>query len=76
MRHRRATSPQTTVDDEGRAVVLHGVSMVRKRGTYAPSDEGLDADDIEFLVGQGFNTLRIGVIWKALEPTPGEYDHT
>jgi endoglycosylceramidase len=66
---------QWFVDEQGRVVVLHGVNMVRKRETYAPSDQGFDADDIEFLVAQGFNSLRLGVIWKGLEPNPGEYDY-
>ena len=61
-------------DAQGRVVILHGVNMVNKLGTYAPSDVGFGADDIEYLVSQGFNTLRLGFTWKGFEPRPGNYD--
>jgi endoglycosylceramidase len=61
-------------DAQGRVVILHGVNMVNKLGTYAPSDVGFGADDIKYLVSQGFNTLRLGFTWKGFEPRPGHYD--
>ncbi len=62
------------VDPDGRALVLHGVNMVNKVGSYKPGDTGFDADDAAFLAEQGFTTVRLGLIWKAVEPSPGEYD--
>ena len=62
------------VDPDGRALVLHGVNMVTKTGSYAPSSIGFGADDAAFLAEQGLTTVRLGLIWKAVEPSPGQYD--
>jgi endoglycosylceramidase len=39
-------------------------------GSYRPEDTGFGADDARFLRRHGFNTVRLGVIYKALEPKP------
>ena len=57
-------------DARGRAVVLHGLNMVYKVGSYRPADTGFSADDARFLSRNGFNTIRLGIIYKGLEPTP------
>jgi endoglycosylceramidase len=61
-------------DAGGRVVVIHGINMVYKLPPYAPSAIGFDGDDAAFLQSIGFNVVRVGVIWKALEPRPGVYD--
>lgn len=61
-------------DARGRVVVLHGVNMVYKIPPYYPSAAGFGADDAAFLARIGFNAVRVGVIWKAVEPRPGVYD--
>jgi endoglycosylceramidase len=61
-------------DSRGRVVVLHGVNMVYKQPPYAPSVTGFGADDAAFLAENGFNTVRVGVIYAAVEPAPGVYD--
>ena len=61
-------------DASGRVVVFHGTSMVYKVAPYYPAAAGFGADDAAFLKGIGFNAVRVGVIWKALEPEPGVYD--
>ncbi len=61
-------------DPLGRVVVLHGVNMVHKQPPYHPAALGFGARDAAFLAAQGFNTVRLGMIWKALEPEPGVYD--
>jgi endoglycosylceramidase len=61
-------------DDKGRVVILHGVNMVFKREPFAPDAAGFGRDDADFLARHGFNTVRLGVIYKALEPQPGKYD--
>jgi endoglycosylceramidase len=61
-------------DAHGRVVVLHGLNMVSKLPPYAPDATGFGDDDAAFLASQGFNTMRVGVIYKAVEPTPGVYD--
>ncbi|HWV83919.1 MAG TPA: cellulase family glycosylhydrolase [Capillimicrobium sp.] len=62
------------VDAQGRTVILHGVNMVAKRPPYAPDALGFGADDARFLAANGFNTVRLGVIYAAVEPQPGIYD--
>ena len=61
-------------DSEGRALILHGLNMVAKRPPYLPSKLGFGRDDARFLARNGFNTVRLGVIHKGLEPRPGVYD--
>ncbi|UTI65448.1 cellulase family glycosylhydrolase [Paraconexibacter antarcticus] len=61
-------------DVRGRTLVLHGVNMVYKRPPYTVQAAGFGADDADFLKAEGLDTVRLGVIWKALEPRPGVYD--
>ena len=61
-------------DADGRVVILHGVNMVYKRPPYYPSAGGFGADDAAFLEQNGFNTVRLGLIYKGVEPQPGAYD--
>ncbi len=48
--------------------------MVYKRAPYAPDKIGFGRDDARFLARNGFRTVRLGLIWKAVEPRPGKYD--
>ena len=57
-------------DAKGRVVILHGLNMVYKVGSYRPADAGFGADDARFLRRHGFNTIRLGIIYKGLEPKP------
>jgi len=59
---------------DGRVAVLHGFNMVSKVAPYAPDATGFGADDAAFLQAHGFDTVRLGVIYKAVEPQPGVYD--
>ncbi len=61
-------------DAGGRTMILHGVNMVYKLPPYAPDASGFDEDDAAFLAAEGYDTVRLGVIWKAVEPEPGRYD--
>jgi endoglycosylceramidase len=61
-------------DADGRVVILHGTNMVYKRPPYYPAAAGFDNSDGAFLEHIGFDAVRLGVIWKALEPEPGVYD--
>jgi endoglycosylceramidase len=61
-------------DARGRVVILHGVNMVYKRPPYYPAATGFGDDDAAFLAGHGFNAVRLGVIYKGVEPSPGSYD--
>src|SRR4051812_43473604 len=61
-------------DAQGRVVVLHGINMVYKRAPYAPDAVGFGDDDAAFLAAEGLDTVRVGIIYKAVEPQPGVYD--
>src|SRR5436190_619976 len=61
-------------DARGRVVVVHGTNMVYKLTPYYPAAAGFDAQDAAFLRSNGFNAVRVGVIWTAVEPQPGVYD--
>jgi len=61
-------------DAQGRVVNLHGINMVFKRPPYAPDATGFGDDDAAFLAAEGFNVVRVGVIYTAVEPSPGVYD--
>ncbi len=61
-------------DTTGRVVVLHGLNQVYKVPPYEPSADGFGDDDAAFLAANGFNAMRLGVIWAAVEPQPGTYD--
>ena len=60
-------------DAKGRVAILHGVNMVSKQPPYAPSAQGFGDDDAAFLQRYGFDAVRLGLIYKAVEPTPGTY---
>jgi len=62
------------VDASGRVIVLHGVNMVNKFPPYDLASIGFDADDVAFLAREGVNAVRVGVIYAAVEPVPGQYD--
>jgi len=61
-------------DAAGRVVVLHGLNQVYKVPPYEPSADGFGDDDAAFLAANGFNAMRVGVIWAAVEPQPLSYD--
>jgi len=70
------------VDNYGRALLLHGVNAVYKQSPYLPLAEGFDPEyslseiDIEYLLAYGFNLVRLGVLWEAVEVAPGVYNQT
>jgi len=62
-------------DAHGRVVLIHAVNMVYKRPPYYPKAVGFGKDDAQFLHRHGFNGVRLGVIYKGVEPKPGKYDN-
>lgn len=65
--HLRA-SGRFLVNDCGKIVVLHGVNAVAKRTPYVPDATQLTAADVSNMAALGFNSVRLGIIWKGLEP--------
>jgi endoglycosylceramidase len=71
--------PVTTTGDyltnsDGQVVLLHGLNEVYKEAPYEPASDGFSNDDAEFLAANGFNVVRVGVIWSELEPEPGVFN--
>jgi endoglycosylceramidase len=62
-------------DAHGRVVFIHAVNMVYKRPPSYPKAAGFGANDARFLHRHGFNGVRLGVIYKGVEPKPGKYDN-
>jgi endoglycosylceramidase len=61
-------------DADGRVFMSHGVNLVYKVPPYEATPSGFGRDDAEFLAREGFNSVRLGLIYKAVEPQPGVYD--
>ena len=62
------------IDADCRVVILQGVNQISKLPPYTPEAIGFGEDDLRYIASQGFNTIRLGFIWKAFEPEPGQYD--
>jgi endoglycosylceramidase len=68
------------IDEYGRSRIFHGVNIVYKLPPYIPSDDKFDPylsfndDDIAYMKKFGFNLVRLGVMWEAIESAPGVYD--
>ena len=63
-------------DSQGRIVLMHGVNVVYKHAPYiAYPDPGepwnFDATDAAKMQQLGFNVVRLGIEWQALEPGSG-----
>jgi endoglycosylceramidase len=61
-------------DARGRVVIVHGMNVVDKLPPYEPAALGFGRDDARFLARHGFDAVRLGFIYKGLEPTRGVYD--
>lgn len=68
-------------DHYGRERIFHGINLVAK-GNQNPSGSYIDRgfkgawtpQEIIDLAARGFSLIRLGVIWAAVEPEPGQYD--
>jgi hypothetical protein len=60
--------------------MFHGVNIVYKVDPYLPSREKFDPQlsltdaELDDLVKWGFNFVRLGVMWEAVERTPGQFN--
>jgi endoglycosylceramidase len=69
----RAPGGPDLVDRDGRTVLLHGVDLVYKIPPYEVEVSGsgrnvLTAAEARRMAQLGFNAVRLGIIWKGLEP--------
>ncbi|MEP6626077.1 MAG: cellulase family glycosylhydrolase, partial [Acidimicrobiia bacterium] len=62
-------------DHYGRVTTLRGVNFVQKFPPISPAAAGFGADDARFLHDEGFNAVRLGVVFGAVMPQPGVIDH-
>lgn len=64
------------VDPAGRVVVLHGVNAVWKRAPYVPpaTPGGFTARDADWIAAQGFDVVRLGVLFAGVMPRRGVID--
>ncbi|GMQ58287.1 hypothetical protein AN1V17_26820 [Vallitalea sediminicola] len=66
-------------DEKGRERIFNGINMVNK-GTYDESTgqknyiASWDESHFEWLVDNGFNIIRLGIIWDGVEHEIGVYD--
>jgi endoglycosylceramidase len=69
-------------DKDQRHVLFHGVNVVYKVAPYIPESDIYDSQssmtdkDIQDLKDWGFNFVRLGVMWEAVETAPGVYNDT
>jgi len=68
------TTGDWLTNSDGQVVILHGLNEVYKVAPGEPSADGFSDDDAAFLAENGFNAVRVGVIWSDLEPEPGVFN--
>ncbi|HLX87061.1 MAG TPA: hypothetical protein VKR22_01165, partial [Acidimicrobiales bacterium] len=61
------------IDRYGRTVLLHGVNLVYKVPPYqvvvgGSGANALTAGEVQTMASLGFDVVRLGIIWKGLEP--------
>jgi endoglycosylceramidase len=61
-------------DASGRVVILHGLNMVNKQAPYTPEAAGFGATAAQTLASNGFDVVRLGLLYQAVEPRPGVID--
>jgi endoglycosylceramidase len=60
-------------DPAGQVVVLHGLNMVSKVAPYEPAAVGFGIQAARSLAANGFDVVRLGVIYAGVEPEPGVF---
>lgn len=61
------------INESGREVLLQGINFVckeKERGYLWPEHKKL----FQWFAESGFNLMRLGIFWDAVEPQPGRYD--
>ncbi len=66
-------------DGAGNEVLLRGVNVNQLVDFYQydpkkPSTTPFTQDDVKLIASYGFNVIRLGLSWSALEPERGKYD--
>src|SRR5699024_5978788 len=61
------------IGEDGAQVILSGINLVcksKEKGYVEPVDESV----FKWFRDQGYNVIRMGLIWDGVEPEPGVYD--
>ena len=74
-----STDKTSFVDSEGRERIFNGVNLCDKGKSVKGSPHRIynfdfSEDTIKALAENGFNIVRLGMTWDAVEPEPGQYD--
>jgi endoglycosylceramidase len=69
-----STTGTWMTNGDGQVVLMHELNEVHKEAPFEPSASGFGNDDAAFLAANGFNVVRLGVIWAGVEPQPGVFD--
>ncbi|HEU0189921.1 MAG TPA: cellulase family glycosylhydrolase [Mycobacterium sp.] len=69
-----STTGTWITNSDGQVVILHGLNEIDKVAPFEPAATGFGADDAAFLAANGFNAVRLGILWQAVEPQPGVFD--
>jgi endoglycosylceramidase len=69
-----STTGTSFTNSDGQVVEMHGSNLVVKVSPFEPAAEGFNSADAQFLAENGFNVVRVGIDWAALEPEPGDFN--
>ncbi|OMJ84862.1 hypothetical protein SteCoe_13918 [Stentor coeruleus] len=75
-----AFEPIHLKDSFGRSLIFHGVNVAYKLPPYLPTTSSFDpqlslsSEDIVLMQSWGFNMVRFGIFWEALETSQGLYN--
>ena len=53
---------------------MHGENLVAKSSPWVATERGFNDADAAFLAHNGFDSVRLGFVWAAIEPRPGVFD--
>ncbi|KAA8939208.1 beta-galactosidase, partial [Mycobacterium sp.] len=69
-----STTGTWLTNSDGQVVMLHGFSQMVKVPPFEPSQDGFSNSDAALLQADGFNVVRLGIFWAAIEPEPGVFN--
>lgn len=62
------------VDEIGRERIFNGINMVNKNSLAEGIPDDWTEETIAAFKSKGINVIRLGMVWAAIEPCPGEYN--